>query len=119
MSVTVDRQAFSNKDEAIACIESLSLFRRDGALAAGDLEDVHWHKTSLRIFVLEGTFETKDVALDQLLLAGAGDVISIPSATLHAARCPIPAKYVVGFESEEAAKTFRPESPGDLPEATS
>lgn len=115
MSVTVDRQAFSTKDEAIACIESLSLFRRDGALSAGDLEDVHWHKTSLKIFVLEGTFETKDVVLDQLLLAGAGDVITIPSATLHAARCPVPAKYVVGFESEEAAQAFRPEAPGDLP----
>jgi hypothetical protein len=80
----------------------------------GDLEDVHWHKTSLKIYVLEGCFETKDVASGQLLTAIAGNLISVPSKTLHAARCPLPAKYVVGFESEDAARSFRPEDPSDL-----
>jgi len=36
---------------------------------------------------------------------------------LHAARCPEPATYVVGFESEQAAKNFKPEVPEELPES--
>ena len=43
-----------------------------------------------------------------------GDFIRIPARTLHAARCPKPARYVVGFESELAAKKFKPEEPSDL-----
>ena len=84
-------------------------------MQSGDLEDVHWHKTSLKIYVLTGTFETRDVVADQLMPAGPGDLISIPRQTLHAARCPEPATYVVGFESEEAARAFGPEVPEDLP----
>ena len=68
----------------------------------------------LLIYVLTGTFETRDGATDETLLAGAGDRISIPARTLHAARCPTPATYVVGFESEQAARTFGPETPADL-----
>ena len=83
-------------------------------MQAGDLEDIHWHKTSLMIYVLDGSFETRDVASDSNLLAGPGDLISIPARTLHAARCPKPATYVVGFESEHAAKSFRPENPDSL-----
>ncbi len=83
-------------------------------MQSGDLEDIHWHKTSLLIFVLSGSFETRDVASNAMLLAGPGDLISIPARTLHAARCPDPATYVVGFASEQAAKTFRPENPEDL-----
>lgn len=83
-------------------------------MASGDLENVHWHKTSLRIYVLEGSFETKDVATDRLLQAVAGDLIVIPSRTLHAARCPAPATYVVGFESESAMASFGPEDPETL-----
>ena len=44
-----------------------------------------------------------------------GGTIKIPKNTLHAARCPSPATYVVGFESEVAAKSFRPELPENLP----
>lgn len=118
MSVTISRGVHRDKLEAISEIESLGLFPREGAMAQGDLEDVHWHKTSLKIFVLEGSFETRDEQTDALLFAEAGDIISIPAETLHAARCPIPAKYVVGFESEEAAASFRPEKPADLPTGT-
>lgn len=115
MSVTVTKGSFQNKSEATAAIESLNLYAREGAMAQGDLEDVHWHKTSLLIYVLEGSFETRDVAANISLMASAGDIISIPKETLHAARCPIPASYVVGFESQEAAARFRPEEPADLP----
>lgn len=116
MSVTVDKGHFADKQQAFAQIEALSLYPREGAMAAGDLEDVHWHQTSLKIFVLEGSFETRDVVADTNLLAGPGDIITIPRQTLHAARCPIPASYVVGFESKEAAATFGPEDPKDLPD---
>lgn len=115
MSVTVTKGDFEDRGEARAAIESSGLFARDGAMGQGDLEDVHWHKTSLKIYVLEGSFETRDAKADANLLAGPGDIISIPAETLHAARCPIPATYVVGFESEEAASQFRPENPEDLP----
>ena len=114
MSVMVANGEFANRDEAFELIEKLNLFARDGAMQAGDLEDVHWHKTSLKIYVLEGSFETKDMDSGQLLTATAGNLITIPSHTLHAARCPLPAKYVVGFESQDAARAFRPEAPGDL-----
>ena len=114
MSVTVQKGGFSNRDEAVGLIRGLGLYARDGAMASGDLEDVHWHKTSLRIYVLSGTFETRDVESDQLLEASAGDLICIPARTLHAARCPEPATYVVGFESEEAVRTFQPELPENL-----
>ena len=117
MGVIIGAGGFSSREEAKSIIESQGLFARDGAMQSGDLEDVHWHKTSLKIFVLTGKFETRDVASDQLLNAGAGDLISIPRQTLHAARCPEPATYVVGFESEEAAKKFKPELPKDLPES--
>lgn len=118
MGVTVVNGGFSNREEALALVEEENLFARDGAMPGGelegDLEGVHWHKTSLKIYVLEGCFETKDVASGQLLTAIAGNLISVPSKTLHAARCPLPAKYVVGFESEDAARSFRPEDPSDL-----
>ena len=64
--------------------------------------------------VLTGSFETLDGASNETLLAGPGDRISIPGATLHAARCPTPATYVVGFESEEAMKQFGPEPAATL-----
>lgn len=83
-------------------------------MQAGDLEDIHWHKTSLLIFVLSGSFETHDAVANSNLDAGPGDLISIPARTLHAARCPDPATYVVGFESAEAARQFRPEKPEDI-----
>ena len=114
MSVSVTEKHFEGRDQARALIETQGLFARDGAMQAGDLEDVHWHKTSLLIYVLNGSFETRDVASNTMLYAAGGDLISIPAATVHAARCPVPASYVVGFESEQAAKTFRPESPDDL-----
>ena len=114
MSVSVSKKHFQEREQAIALIEAKALFARDGAMQAGDLEDIHWHKTSLMIYVLNGSFETRDVASNTMLYAGSGDLISIPARTLHAARCPVPATYVVGFESEEAAKAFRPESPDDL-----
>ncbi len=109
MTVTVVKGTFSNRDDAVASIEKEGRFARDGAMDAGDLEDEHWHRTSLKIYLLQGSFETKDVVSNQLLLAGAGDVISIPRGTLHAARCPEPATYVVGFESAQAAREFKPE----------
>jgi len=115
VSVSVSKGDFEDKQDAIARIESQGLFAREGAMGMGDLEDVHWHKTSLKIYVLEGSFETRDVEADANLMAGPGDIISIPAETLHAARCPIPARYVVGFESAEAAANFRPENPRDLP----
>ncbi|MGK0223480.1 MAG: hypothetical protein ACI9ON_002725 [Limisphaerales bacterium] len=114
MGVTVVNGGFTNREEALALVEEQNLFARDGAMPGGDLEDVHWHKTSLKIYVLAGSFETKDVETGQLLTAIAGNLISIPSKALHAARCPLPAKYVVGFESEDAARSFRPEDPSDL-----
>ncbi len=119
MSVTITKGSFHDDQEAIAEIESAGLYARAGAMGQGDLEDIHWHKTSLKIYVLEGSFETRDVKTDTNLLAGSGDIISIPAETLHAARCPIPATYVVGFESKEAAERFRPELPGDLPQRDS
>ena len=115
MGVSIESGGFATREEAKSIIESQGLFARDGAMQSGDLEDVHWHKTSLKIYVLTGKFDTRDVVSDQLLPAGPGDLISIPRETLHAARCPEPATYVVGFESAEAAKTFRPEVPEDLP----
>ncbi len=114
MGVTLEKGGFSDRDEAVKLVRGLGLCARDGAMESGDLEDVHWHKTSLRIYVLSGTFETRDVESDQLLEASAGDLICIPARTLHAARCPKPATYVVGFESEEAVRTFQPERPEDL-----
>lgn len=114
MGITVDAPGFSSRDDARALIESEGRFARDGAMQSGDLEDVHWHRTSLKIYVLSGSFETRDVLSDRLLPAGPGDLIVIPSGTLHAARCPEPATYVVGFESEAAAMAFRPEDPADL-----
>ena len=114
MGVTVTKANFTGRAEATRIIEQQGLFARDGAMDSGDLEDIHWHKTSLLIYVLTGTFETKDVASNELLLAGAGDCISIPSRTLHAARCPKRATYVVGFESADAARNFKPELPNDL-----
>lgn len=114
MAVSVDKEHFDGRDEAIARIEAKGRFARDGTMMSGDLEDVHWHKTSLLIYVLTGRFETLDVKSGQLLIAGPGDCISIPSETLHAARCPEAATYVVGFESADAAASFRPESPSDL-----
>jgi quercetin dioxygenase-like cupin family protein len=117
MGVIIGAGGFSTREEAKSIIEKQGLFARDGAMQSGDLEDVHWHKTSLMIYVLTGKFETRDVASDKLLNAEAGDLISIPRQTLHAARCPEPATYVVGFESEEAAKKFKPELPEDLPES--
>lgn len=115
MSVSVKLGGFATRADANAIIAGEGLFARDGAMQAGDLEDVHWHKTSLKIYVLTGRFETRDVLSDKLIEAGAGDLISIPRETLHAARCPEPATYVVGFESEAAAKEFKPESPNELP----
>lgn len=114
VSVTVERGDFLTREEATAMVVAAGLHSRDGAMESGDLEDVHWHKTSLKIYLLSGTFETKDVVSDQLLPAGPGDIISIPEGTLHAARCPDPTTYVVGFESEEAMKNFRPEAPETL-----
>ena len=116
MGVSIGAGGFSTREEAKSIIESEGLFARDGAMQSGDLEDVHWHKTSLKIYVLTGKFETRDVVSDQFLIAGAGDLISIPRQTLHAARCPEPATYVVGFESEDAAKNFKPELQEELPE---
>lgn len=115
MGVSVEKGGFSTREEATAIIKAAGLFARDGAMQTGDLEDVHWHQTSLQIYVLGGSFETRDVASGQLLPAGPGDLITIPRQTLHAARCPEPATYVVGFESEQAAMSFRPEQPADLP----
>ena len=114
MSISVTDGQFSERGQAAALIEAAGLYARDGAMQAGDLENVHWHKTSLMIYVLDGAFETRDVAADKTLMARSGDVISIPAGTLHAARCPQPATYVVGFESSEAAAAFRPEQPDDL-----
>ena len=114
MSVSVKSGGFATSAEANAIIAGEGLFARDGAMQTGDLEDVHWHKTSLKIYVLTGRFETRDVLSGQILEAGAGDLINIPRETLHAARCPEPATYVVGFESKAAAKKFKAESPGEL-----
>jgi len=114
MSVTVDKNHFQGRDEALQLIDNLGLAPRDGAMASGDLEDRHWHKTSLKIFVLSGTFETLDAASDSLLVASGGDLISIPSRTLHAARCTEPTTYVVGFESAQAMRSFKPESEESL-----
>lgn len=115
MGVSVEHSDFQDRAGATAQIKAEGRFARDGAMQSGDLEDVHWHKTSLRIYVLTGSFETRDIASGELMPAGPGDLITIPRQTLHAARCPEPATYVVGFESEEAAKNFRPEVPEDLP----
>lgn len=114
MSVSIKANHFQGRDMALEIISGEDLFARDGAMQAGNLEDVHWHKTSLLIFVLEGSFETLDAASNTTHMARGGDLISIPAGTLHAARCPQPATYVVGFESEQAAANFRPEDPQDL-----
>ncbi len=114
MTVTVEQLGFETREQARALIEADGRFARDGQMQTGDLEDVHWHRTSLKIYVLAGAFETRDVVTDTLLPAGPGALITIPERTLHAARCPEPAVYVVGFESEEAAGTFGPEKPEDL-----
>ena len=114
MGVTVRKNHFEGREQALELIRSLGRAPRDGAMAEGDLEDLHWHKTSLLIYVLTGSFETLDGASNETLLAGPGDRISIPGATLHAARCPTPATYVVGFESEEAMKQFGPEPAATL-----
>ena len=115
MGVTVQTGHFSGKAAALTEIADRGLHPRDGAMASGDLENVHWHKSSLAIYVLDGSFETKDVASDTTLMAHAGDLITIPAGTLHAARCPDPATYVVGFESAEAMSRFQPEDPESLP----
>jgi hypothetical protein len=109
--VSVDQGVFSGRDEAVALIAADGRTVRDGAMSAGDLEDHHWHRTSLKIYVLSGAFETLDVVSGSTLMAYAGDLITIPERTLHAARCPEPATYVVGFESLEAMANFRPERP--------
>ncbi len=114
MAVTVSKGGFSTREEATALITALDLFAGDGAMEAAGLEDVHWHQTSLQIYILSGSSETKDVAADPPLNAGAGDVIGIPARTLHAAKCLQPARCVVGFESADAARNFRPEDPDDL-----
>ena len=114
MGVSVDAGYFKTKDDAIEDIAARDLVSRDGAMASGDLENVHWHETGLAIYVLKGTFETKDAASGDLLKAGPGDLITIPPRTLHAARCPDPAEYVVGFESQEAMQSFRPRTADEL-----
>jgi quercetin dioxygenase-like cupin family protein len=114
MGVSVDKSYFTTRDEAVKDIASRELVARDGAMAAGDLEDIHWHDTGLAIYVLKGLFETKDAASGDLLTAGPGDRITIPPRTLHAARCPDPAEYVVGFESQEAMAGFRPRTADEL-----
>ena len=112
--VSVEQAGFSDRDDALARIAAKGLHPRDGAMTSGDLEDVHWHVSSLEIYVLDGAFETRDAAADETLMAGPGDLITIPARTLHAARCPEPARYVVGFESKSAMENFRPEKPEDL-----
>lgn len=112
MPVTVSKHHFGDQADAERLLQSLGLTRREGAMSSGDLEDVHWHKTSLRIFVLSGSFETLDAASGTTLSAARGDLISIPARTLHAARCPEPSTYLVGFESVEAMETFAPEPAG-------
>jgi len=114
MGVSVDKGYFATREDAVSDIAARDLVLRDGAMAAGDLEDIHWHETGLAIYVLKGSFETRDGASGDLLLAGPGDLISIPPRTLHAARCPDPAEYVVGFESKEAMAGFRPRTPDEL-----
>ena len=114
MSVTVTPAHFDGRDQAEQLIAAMGLFAKNGSMQSGNLEDIHWHKTGLLIFVLEGAFETLDAASDTTLTATRGDLISIPARTLHAARCPQPATYVVGFESAQAARSFRPERPEDL-----
>lgn len=114
MSVSVTPAHFESRDQVIELISAKGLFARDGHMQSGDLEDIHWHKTDLLIFVLDGAFETLDAASNTKLAASRGDLISIPARTLHAARCPEPATYVVGFESKHAAQSFRPERPADL-----
>jgi uncharacterized RmlC-like cupin family protein len=114
MGVSVDEGYFATREDALDDIASRTLVPRDGAMASGDLEDVHWHETGLAIYVLKGSFETKDAASGVLLTAGPGDLITIPPRTLHAARCPDPAEYVVGFESAEAMQNFRPRAANEL-----
>ncbi len=114
MSVTVKRDWFDTKDQALDEIDSKNLHPRDGYMDSGDLENIHWHKSSLSIYVLGGTFETMDVESGKTMMAKAGDLITIPANTLHAARCPNPATYVVGFESKQAMENFGPEDPETL-----
>ena len=115
MSVAIEKIGFASREEAIKLAESEGFFFRDGAMGTGSLEDIHWHKTGLHIYVLSGMFETFDAIKGEVLIAKCGDLIKIPKNTLHAARCPSPATYVVGFESEHAAKNFRPELQENLP----
>ena len=114
MGVSVNRGYFSTREDAIDDIASRNLVPRDGAMNSGDLEDIHWHETGLAIYVLKGSFETRDETSGNVLMAGPGDLISIPRRTLHAARCPDPAEYVVGFESQEAMQSFRPRTAEEL-----
>lgn len=114
MSVSVDQDYFTTRADAVADIASRNLVARDGAMESGDLEKIHWHDTGLAIYVLKGSFETKDGASGDLLTAGPGDLITIPPRTLHAARCPDGAEYVVGFESQEAMQSFRPRAADEL-----
>jgi quercetin dioxygenase-like cupin family protein len=108
MGLRIEQAHFNGRAEALAEVEKLGLIARDGAMAAGDLEDVHWHEYTVRIFVLEGGFETKEGPTGELLAAGPGDLIVIPARTPHAARCPEPARYIAAFESAEALANFRP-----------
>jgi uncharacterized RmlC-like cupin family protein len=114
MGVSVDQNYFTTKTDAVNDIAARDLVSRDGAMESGDLENIHWHETGLAIYVLKGTFETKDGASGETLTAGPGDLITIPPRTLHAARCPDPAEYVVGFESAEAMQSFRPRPADEL-----
>ena len=114
MGVSVEKGYFTTRDDAVKDIAARNLVPRDGAMASGDLEAIHWHETGLAIYVLKGSFETRDGASGDLLTAGPGDRITIPPRTLHAARCPDPAEYVVGFESREAMQSFGPRSPDEL-----
>ena len=65
MSVVIEKSGCI-REEAIKLAKSEGFFFRDGAMVTGDIEDIHWHKTGLHIYVLSGLFETFDAARDEV-----------------------------------------------------
>ena len=74
MSVAIENIGFSSREEAVKLAESEGFFFRDGAMGTGNLEDIHWHKTGLHIYVLSGMFETLDAIKNEVLIAKCGDL---------------------------------------------
>ena len=112
MGVSVEKGDFADRDHAVRQIEGRGLFARDGAMAAGDLEDIHWHKTSLSIYVLSGSFETLDAASGECLRVFAdtetADEFIISDGVLLARTCVIPDADRPSGRSDSRSAALKP-----------